>query len=106
MNLITKAINIKSLKDYVINNMFNVFTPNQDGFNDCFSVFEESNKLYGCGQWSVYTRWGVKVYEASSPQDCWDGTIGKNKKIADEGVYFYIFTIGDFSITNYLELIR
>ena len=32
--------------------------------------------------------------------------IGKNKKIAPEGVYFYIFTLGNFSITNYLELIR
>ncbi len=103
---LTKTISVESLKDHILKNMFNVFTPNQDGRNECFSIFDDSNKLDECGQWEVYNRWGTKVFESASHQECWDGTIGKNKKIAPEGVYFYIFTLGDFSITNYLELIR
>ena len=54
----------------------------------------------------VYLRKEFGLIRSKRLSHIWHMTIGKNKKIADEGVYFYIFTIGDFSITNYLELIR
>ncbi|MEO6818157.1 MAG: PKD domain-containing protein [Ginsengibacter sp.] len=49
----------------------NAFTPHQPGPNS-------SIKVIGFGivkmQWTIYNRWGQKVFEANNPDAAWDGT--------------------------------
>ena len=63
----------------------NAFTPNTDGRNDCFG-------LKGWGQlthleFSVYDRWGVRVFYTTDQQGCWDGTFKGTPQ--PEGGYVY-----------------
>jgi len=49
----------------------NVFSPNGDGENDVFKI-----EAYGIGEvlWSVFSRFGEKIYETDTFEDVWDGT--------------------------------
>ncbi len=62
----------------------NIFTPNEDGFNDKFNFQNQE-------QWNfetqVFSRWGNLVFDNKSSQS-WDGTYVGEKVSA--GVYFYI----------------
>ncbi len=48
------------------------FTPNKDGRNDCLSLRSWGNvpKL----EFSIYNRWGERVFFTNNTTDCWDGT--------------------------------
>jgi gliding motility-associated-like protein len=66
----------------------NIITPNSDGKNDVFrpdprALFIRSTKF------SVFNRWGVKVYESSDdPYINWPGTDNNGKRLND-GIYYY-----------------
>ena len=65
----------------------NAFTPNGDGKNDVFvalacPAFVESV------QFTVYNRWGAKVYESSGPIISWDGR-SSSGALLPGGVYYY-----------------
>ncbi|HXB92435.1 MAG TPA: gliding motility-associated C-terminal domain-containing protein, partial [Puia sp.] len=48
------------------------FTPNNDGNNDCFGL-----KNWGrvtSLEFSMFNRWGQRVFFTTDPQQCWDGT--------------------------------
>jgi len=62
----------------------NVFTPNDDSFNDKFCVAFKSIVKYNI--W-IYNRWGRLVFSSNSPENCWDGYIGNQK--AATGAYYY-----------------
>ncbi len=67
----------------------NVFSPNDDGLNDYFSVYGSdilSLKL------SVYDRWGNQVFESESLEARWDGSF--HGKPLDPGVYVWMAQIG------------
>jgi gliding motility-associated-like protein len=73
----------------------NVFTPNNDGMNDFFTIKEiETNvKSIKSFQITILSRWGNKVYKFSGNPKEWEGWNGKingDGKYADEGVYFYV----------------
>lgn len=72
------------------NNYFvpNTFSPNKDGRNDY--LFVRGNNLYGI-RFSVYDRWGEKVFETSNANEGWDGTY-KGKEL-DPGVFVYVLTV-------------
>lgn len=78
--------------------LYNVFTPNEDGTNDCFGL---GGKLGGCKniEWSIYNRWGEKVFESTSIDACWDGYDKRRKKRYPEGVYFGIVKLFDDSLS-------
>lgn len=66
--------------------MANAFSPNGDGRNDCFGLSKLLIKeLF---EFSIYDRFGQKVFVGRRPMDCWDGKI--NGKTAPEGAYVYI----------------
>lgn len=67
----------------------NVFTPNNDGVNDIYSVdFLASEDDF---EFIILNRWGNVITTLSKDNLSWDGTIN-NKKCTD-GVYFYKYTI-------------
>ncbi len=64
----------------------NVFSPNNDGQNDVVKIYGSSaitNVVF-----SIYNRWGEKVFETTGANDVWDG-MHKNK-LSDPAVYIYI----------------
>jgi len=63
----------------------NVFTPNEDTFNDTWRIFGEGITAYDL---RVYDRWGQLVFETQSPENGWDGT-RRGGRAAPEGVYVY-----------------
>lgn len=72
----------------------NVFTPNGDGSNDVFSLYEpEALTLH----MEIYDRWGVKIYEYDGPYGFWDGTYQPTGKLCTDGVYYWIADIGYFN---------
>ena len=72
------------------NNFFvpNTFSPNNDGYNDY--LFVRGNNLYGI-RFTVFDRWGEKVWETTDPTDGWDGRY-KGKEL-DPAVFTYVLTI-------------
>jgi len=64
------------------------FSPNGDGYNDL--LYFRGNNL-GALKFSVFDRWGTKVFETTNPDKGWDGMY-KNKKAA-AGVYTYVAEI-------------
>jgi len=68
----------------------NIFSPNDDGKNDCLSAsFSEIN--FDAFEFNIFDRWGNLVFRTENPTDCWDG---KNKgKPCAPGVYTYFISI-------------
>lgn len=64
----------------------NVFSPNNDGFNDFFELKAEGFKAYRA---EIFDRWGVKMFETNDSNTYWNGNTRKGKAVSG-GVYFYI----------------
>jgi gliding motility-associated-like protein len=95
-------------------NIPNVFTPNNDGFNDAFDIEIVGQTLYDL---KIYNRWGAKVYESTKDGKENDGINWNGKTNNDgaenvEGVYFYVFkykfnpTDSEKSVNGSITLIR
>jgi gliding motility-associated-like protein len=65
----------------------NIYTPNGDGINDCFTP--KGNDIISY-ELTVLNRWGVSLLENSS--SCWDGRLKSGEKASD-GTYFYQLVI-------------
>jgi len=66
--------------------MPNAFTPNNDGLNDCFRI-----KYWGVIndlEFSIYNRWGERIFFTRDATQCWDGTYKGVKQ--NGGVYVYM----------------
>lgn len=63
----------------------NAFSPNNDGLNDCFGIKQQAN--FTNFYWTIYNRWGQRVFESDTPDACWNGEF-QNKK-APTDTYFY-----------------
>lgn len=69
----------------------NIFTPNQDGINDYFSI-EGVENYYSI---QIYNRWGQIVFSENPYITPWDGMAGNGKPLS-EGTYYYILEyVGD-----------
>lgn len=71
--------------DYAVY-MPNAFSPNDDGHNDWFGIQPRSE--IASYHLVVFSRWGVKVYDSSSPTPGWDGTYKGSD--SPEGVYVWV----------------
>ncbi len=65
--------------------MPSAFTPNDDGLNDQFRIPPSS--VITLKEFSVFNRWGTRVFSTKNVEDGWDGTIRGRKQ--DAGVYVY-----------------
>ena len=70
-------------------NIPNVFTPNNDGFNDYFVVNYDGVEHF---QLEIYDRYGNLVFSTQNPTEYWDGTY--NGEPLPSGTYYYIVRIG------------
>jgi gliding motility-associated-like protein len=66
----------------------NVFTPNNDGYNDFFKPIEiknmkETNVI-------IYNRWGRAVFVSNDIDFFWDGR-AENGEVCSDGIYYFIF---------------
>ncbi len=82
----------------------NVFTPNGDGFNDCYQITPNGG-LNDCATIRIFNRWGETVFEGDTNHHCWDG---KNKGGSEcaEGVYFFVVKVGNAAKNGSVQLIR
>ena len=70
----------------------NVFTPNNDGINNEFTIKRLNTKYYDRSVFTVYDRWGVQVYTNGRyglEGAWWNGRTSKNGEELVEGVYYY-----------------
>ena len=76
---------IKVVNEYDIPN---VITPNGDGINDQFILFDQIFKHYNI---SIFNRWGAIILQRANQSDVvmWDGK-DENKEVCNDGVYFYV----------------
>lgn len=65
----------------------NAFTPNNDGLNETFFPVTNYDGNYDL---RIYDRWGQLVFQATAPNQAWDGTI--NGQEANQGAYTYVLT--------------
>ncbi len=63
----------------------NVFTPNNDGLNDYFTI--KNIELYPENELVILNRWGNEVYTKTSYDNTWNGSD------LTEGTYFYILKV-------------
>lgn len=62
------------------------FTPNNDGINDCYGV-----SLWGLIteiEFSIFNRWGERVFYTTKPGDCWNGMY--KGELQNQGVFIYM----------------
>lgn len=80
----------------------NVFTPNQDGFNELFVPFPDYTSVERINL-QIFNRWGKIVFETEDPEINWDGKNMNTNRDCPEGVYFYVcdvFEIGLEGLTK------
>lgn len=77
----------------------NVFTPNNDGWNDAFDVRTSD---IGEFDMEIYNRWGNLVYANTSPQISWDGTNQSGAPVP-AGTYFYVITKAELNSGNPID---
>lgn len=71
----------------------NSFTPEGDGFNECFypviTTFEPKDYRF-----VIFNRWGQEIFNSSDPNEQWCGKL-PNDKWAETATYIYMLTIHD-----------
>ena len=91
----------------------NVFTPNADNQNDCYTLGGLTPNCDEVEMW-VYNRWGILVYNGLLPQECWTGTFKNSYDALPDGVYYYVLRLktknpnfkSDSSLEGVIHIIR
>jgi len=72
--------------------LYNVFTPNTDDYNNLYCVNFDSMKCLDV-RYTIYNRYGEIIFEGKSVNDCWDGNNARTGLPAPDGEYFGLFFI-------------
>jgi len=64
----------------------NVFTPNDDGINDCFKIEIENEKMFFL---QIFNAQGKKVFETTDKNISWCGININNGELCPKGLYTY-----------------
>jgi len=83
--------------------ILNLFTPNNDGFNDLWEIPELAS--YGKSDVRIYNRWGKTVFSSPDYNNTWDGTSG-GKDLPEGAYYFVIKTANRGTITGTVNIVR
>jgi gliding motility-associated-like protein len=70
----------------------NVFTPNDDGINDVFTIKSTGVKEISM---QIFNRWGQLMFSYDGAKAAWDGVSSSGNK-ASEGTYFYFVKASGF----------
>ncbi len=75
----------------------NVFTPNNDGTNDFFTIKSTGVKEI---ELQIFNRWGQLMYSFNGAKAAWDGITNSGEKATD-GTYFYFIIATGFDGKEY-----
>ena len=70
----------------------NVFTPNSDNTNDCYTIGGITPNCDEAEIW-IYNRWGILVFNGVLPDGCWNGRLKNNGDMLPDGTYYYILKL-------------
>ncbi|MBK7967216.1 MAG: gliding motility-associated C-terminal domain-containing protein [Bacteroidetes bacterium] len=96
-------LNLGDLSDY-LKGIPNTFTPNGDAINDCFDL--SKTDFADCSTWTVFNRWGEKVFQSDHQNRCWNGKKNCNGEPCPTGTYFYVLKVNGASLNGSIMLIR
>ncbi|TAL62529.1 MAG: T9SS type B sorting domain-containing protein [Bacteroidetes bacterium] len=98
------TISVDNLSSYLNIDTYNVFTPNNDGMNDCFRL-NTNGRFAGCADLTIYNRWGVQVFHTEYSGACWDGRTAAGISVPD-GTYFYLFDLNGLQLKGFITVLR
>lgn len=78
----------------------NIITPNDDGVNDCITI----SGLPAVSRFSIYNRWGRKVYAQTGSEINWGGK--GLQGFLEDGVFFYRLEADHCFRSGYVHLFR
>lgn len=88
--------------DLTASSLPNIFTPNNDGQNDVFSMPNLPKDV--CDNYfksiEIYNRWGVQVYKKTQKDFQWSGTL------VPDGLYYYTLDLNIKKFKGIVELVR
>lgn len=84
-------------------NIMNLFTPNNDGFNDYWEINDLDS--YGTHDIRVFNRWGKLVFSSTSYENNWDGT-SDGVALPAAAYYYVIKTENAGTITGTVNIVR
>jgi gliding motility-associated-like protein len=74
----------------------NAFTPDGDGINDVFKLLQSECSAIKEYSFSIFNRWGVKVYQTSDADEGWNGLFKGEPAPTD--TYIYSINFSDYGI--------
>jgi len=89
-------LNIKVINCDSLMNIPNVFSPNNDDFNDFFIVDTNGKSIY---YFSVFSSSGTLIYKSESPSIIWDGRSMSGQEMGN-GIYYYTISRKDNVFLN------
>ena len=85
----------------VINTLPNVFSPNNDGINDVYSIIKQYKVYCDPGfKFTIFNRWGKIVFESTNPEFEW------NAEGLGSGTYFYTLESRARSQNGTIDIIK
>ncbi len=89
----------------LLDQAYNMFTPNGDGLNDVWDITPIVNSYGGC-RIDIMNRWGSIVYQKEVFTGTWDGKDDGGKELPD-GTYYYLLSCdGTLVLKKAITLIR
>lgn len=71
----------------------NAFTPNKDGHNDLFKPVITGNPVIY--HFSIYNRWGQRVFSTTDPKKGWDGRIAHRDQESSAYIWICVYQFGE-----------
>ncbi|MFO7723636.1 MAG: gliding motility-associated C-terminal domain-containing protein [Bacteroidales bacterium] len=85
----TDSINITMQDCDILLKMPNVFTPNNDGYNDYFIPYEMKGVEHAT--LTIFNRWGKTIFSTDNLPKGWDGRCGSS--LCSEGTYYWTIRV-------------
>jgi gliding motility-associated-like protein len=77
----------------------NVFTPNNDGYNDVFKSYNPNSYVKKVDM-KIFNRWGKLVFKTENADINWDGRDQDSKNFVPTGIYYYICDVFEPRLTG------